>query len=327
MGKPPGHTRPSSCIQAPTAAPGGHDCPVDWIGCSRHGAGVGVRGSIGWPAASASRCVQVRGPTRSGSYPPPPVSSQRPPARSWASAWRPRSAVHDGACRKRTAARQPPTGPAQWARRGMHYRMCRALLTSARTSIRSLISFPEVTEMVSGERAGSGPARPHFWLTEFRGSGARVLARAVAPVIFCRLIITVSFPPDGEHVPQSVQGHMLLTRLNRESWIRWVGLRTAPRTRQEVSLHRHRGRVMNQSGSSAPAAHRPDRQAARAAGLQRGCPLLRPEHGRVPGLPPGGRRGAAGPPWAGGPRRGMRDRAVLRPAPGEGGPAGRCRRH
>jgi hypothetical protein len=63
---------------------------------------------IGWPAASASRCVQVRGTIWTRSYPPTPVSSQRPPARSWASAW---IAAERRAARRCSA----PGGPADLA--------------------------------------------------------------------------------------------------------------------------------------------------------------------------------------------------------------------
>jgi hypothetical protein len=54
--------------------------PVRRATYSRHRPGVCVPGSIGWPAASASRCVQVRSTTWTRSYPTAPVSSQRPPA-------------------------------------------------------------------------------------------------------------------------------------------------------------------------------------------------------------------------------------------------------
>jgi hypothetical protein len=64
---------------------------------SRHGTRVGVAGSMGWAAASASTCVQVCGTTGTNSYPPPPVNSQRPPVRSWARA---------GSRRGRRAARR-----------------------------------------------------------------------------------------------------------------------------------------------------------------------------------------------------------------------------
>ncbi len=104
-------------VQGEDCVAGGHDRPVDrmaWVvagferlehrrcpvchvlGCGQAGpprdvltprGGICVPGSIGWPAASASRCVQVRGTTWTRSYPPPPVSSQRPSARSWVSAW------------------------------------------------------------------------------------------------------------------------------------------------------------------------------------------------------------------------------------------------
>jgi hypothetical protein len=46
----------------------------------------------------------------------------------------------------------------------------------------------------------------------------------------------------------SVQVHMLLTQINHQSWIRWVLSRTALRTGQEVSLHRHRAKGHEASG-------------------------------------------------------------------------------
>ena len=55
--------------------------PVRRATWSRHAAGVGVPGSIGWPAASARRWVQVRGTTWTSSYPPPPAPGHRPDAR------------------------------------------------------------------------------------------------------------------------------------------------------------------------------------------------------------------------------------------------------
>ena len=51
----------------------------------RQADGTGCAGSTGSPDATASRWVQVRGTTRTSSYPPPPVSSHRPPAISCAS--------------------------------------------------------------------------------------------------------------------------------------------------------------------------------------------------------------------------------------------------
>ena len=57
--------------------------------------------------------------------------------------------------------------------------------------------------------------------------------------------------------------HMLLTWINRESWICWIRLQMAPEhVRRCFSIDKGR-RVVNQSGISAPAAHRPARRAAR----------------------------------------------------------------
>jgi hypothetical protein len=52
--------------------------------------------------------------------------------------------------------------------------------------------LPGITAMASGKQAGSGPARPHLQLMASRGSGARVLAPAIAPVITQR-------PPERGH--------------------------------------------------------------------------------------------------------------------------------
>jgi len=73
--------------------------------------------------------------------------------------------------------------------------------------------------------------------------------------------------------------------------------------------------------SAGPPGRRPD------AGLWRARPFLRTGHHRVPALPRGDRGGAAGRPRPAGPRCWMRDRAVLRPAAGQGRRAGRGRRH
>jgi hypothetical protein len=102
----------------------------------------------------------------------------------------------------------------------------------------------------------------------------------------------------------------VLDSLNRERVRRYRASRKGPG-------------AMGKSPNSAPVAHPPaGRAARRRAGL-----LLRSEDGRVPVLPPGGHRGAPGPPGAGRPGRGSRDGAVLRLAPGQGGRAGRCRRY
>lgn len=58
-----------------------------------------------------------------------------------------------------------------------------AILMSPRAWVRSLISFPGTTAIASGEQAGSGSARPHLQSKPVHGSGARVLALAIAPVI------------------------------------------------------------------------------------------------------------------------------------------------
>ena len=64
-----------------------------------------------------------------------------------------------------------------------------------------------------------------------------------------------------------------------------------------------------------------------AARLQPARPLLRPQNRRIPAPSQHPRRGTPGQPGTGGPGRGMRDRAVLRPAAGKSRPAGPCRRH
>ena len=84
---------------------------------------------------------------------------------------------------------------------------------------------------------------------------------------------------------------------------------------------------MNQSGISAPAAHRPDRQAVRQSAYrddvrsydQNTDAFQGYRRAVVEALPV--RRGQVVLDV------GMRDRAVLRFAPGEGGPAGRCGGH
>jgi hypothetical protein len=104
--------------------------PVHRATYSRHRLGVCATGLIGWPAASASRCVQVRGTTWTRSDPPPPVSSQRPPARSWARAW-----------------------IAAWAAR------CASMLSSRRASgSRRCVSAPPcwLTRICGRNRASSG---------------------------------------------------------------------------------------------------------------------------------------------------------------------------
>jgi len=53
----------------------GAGTPVRASVYSCQSAGVARPGSTGRPAATASRCVQVRGTTWTSAYPPPPVSS------------------------------------------------------------------------------------------------------------------------------------------------------------------------------------------------------------------------------------------------------------
>ena len=125
-------------------------------------------------------------------------------------------------------------------------------------------TLPEVTEVASGEQTGSGPTRPHIYLTAFREPGARALARAAARVI-------AQDPPERRHavtdvcpaaqpsaslpVPVQAQSrrlaHHRVTMLTLTDcyipgtvavvllppWILWIRLPMAPGTRQKVPLH------------------------------------------------------------------------------------------
>jgi len=95
----------------------------------------------------------------------------------------PRSAVPDGARRgpDRLPGRHPP---------GQRGHLAADRITGCAgdldvpPDVDSLAhKLPGITAVASGEQAGSGPARPHLQLMAFRGSGARVLAPAIAPVI------------------------------------------------------------------------------------------------------------------------------------------------
>src|SRR5690242_10387642 len=59
----------SNTVGVPSVLCPGAVRPVRRATYSRHRPGVCVPGSTGWPAASASRCVQVRGTTWTRSYP------------------------------------------------------------------------------------------------------------------------------------------------------------------------------------------------------------------------------------------------------------------
>ena len=127
----------------------------------------------------------------------------------------------------------------------------------------------------------------------------------------------------GDHRPQDPA--RTAARINRESQIVWLPFRGGPGTRQAVAPMDRTGKDMSKTvlpGGGAQLTRGP-----RASRPRRAGPLLRSQDGRVPVLPPGARRGAPGPPGAGRPGRGVRDGIVLRLAPGEGGRAGRCRRH
>jgi len=88
----------------PSVITSGASRPVRREAYWRQRAGMGAQGSIGYPAASASRCAQVRG-TTSSTYPPP---------------------------RSAASGRRPPRGPADGSRRARPPRVDRQLQASHR---------------------------------------------------------------------------------------------------------------------------------------------------------------------------------------------------
>ena len=252
-----------------------------------------------------------------GSPPPAANSSAHPKARTATAPAGDRTACPAGTHRvravtsPRTASPDPPT-----------------IVMSPRT-IRSLINFPEITATASGKQAGSGPATPHLQLMAFRGSGARVLARAIAPGITQR-------PPERRHAltqPCPARRAQLVTWPKRR-WRLTVGgcsspakpLRPPPRPipatnapaataiRAYGSEHQSPGRQPVSSSGPGYERCRWDRD---IGGDRPGPETSAKATGRGPGGSPG--RRAPGVPCPGHPRRSRRRTAHQRRGPARAG--------
>ena len=128
-----------------------------------------------------------------GSPPPAANSSAHPEARCATAPAGDRTACPAGTHRV-SAVNSPPTASPD----------APAILRSPRTSVRSLINFPGITAIASGEQAGSGPARPHLLVNAICEPGARVLAPATAPVI-------TQCPPERRHRARTAPPSLLGT--------------------------------------------------------------------------------------------------------------------
>ena len=71
----------------PSVIRSGANCRVRANTSCRHASGTTASGSIGRPAAIATRCVHDRGTTSTTAYPPPPSATHRPSAYSCARSW------------------------------------------------------------------------------------------------------------------------------------------------------------------------------------------------------------------------------------------------